>query len=241
MLKAVQSCFGAFAKLPLSERYVPHLSPATPDETVLKTLDKFYTGADVFFFCVLSQSPCFTALLPFASADLIDAVDGRFLHHVVRNKVNVEELCKARKRTKKKAFFIFLFSFQAAEASVATAVVAAPKAPAAVVAAAPVVAAGEKERSFVFLLLIAWQKLRSPTRGKARQRRFPLSPPPPPLRWWILGILLPSIRGQILTCLRLCCQTCSSSSKRQWRKRRLKLPPRKPPLRPRKPQTASRR
>jgi hypothetical protein len=80
-------CFSAFEKLPLSSRFVV-LNPQTPDESITKVfvllfsqyfiwLTRFKQSLDLFY----------SALLPHASAGLIDVVDGRFLHHVIRNKV----------------------------------------------------------------------------------------------------------------------------------------------------------
>lgn len=59
------------------------------DSTLVSEKEGFFC---LVFFCFISK---ISALLPFASAGHIDVVDGRFLHHVVRNKVNLEELCKA--------------------------------------------------------------------------------------------------------------------------------------------------
>jgi hypothetical protein len=75
--KAVEACFASFSSLPLSARAVA-LTPNTPDSAVVRALDTFYAK-----------------LLPFAGAALIDVVDGRFLHHVLRNKIDVAALVKS--------------------------------------------------------------------------------------------------------------------------------------------------
>ncbi len=74
VLAAIGTCFAAMKEIPLAARFVS-LKGEAGDEKVLKALNQFYT-----------------ALLPHASADLIDVVDGRFLHHVLRNKIDVATL-----------------------------------------------------------------------------------------------------------------------------------------------------